>query len=160
MHSPILPNSADVLLFDIGRVVLDIDFNKVVASWANHAGCAPGDLVSKFSPDEAWHRHERGEISDAMFFENLRASLGIGLTDAQFLEGWNAIFTGEMPGIAPLLGRARHNACRSMRFPTPIRPMSHISHRPMPACSAISARYICPPASVCANPTRKPMIMW
>jgi putative hydrolase of the HAD superfamily len=106
MNSPILPNSADVLLFDIGRVVLDIDFNKVVANWANHAGCEPGDLVSKFSPDEAWHRHERGEISDAMFFESLRASLGIGLTDAQFLEGWNAIFTGEMPGIAPLLAGA------------------------------------------------------
>jgi hypothetical protein len=36
----------------------------------------------------------------------LRQSLGIGLTDAQFLEGWNAIFTGEMPGIAPLLAGA------------------------------------------------------
>src|SRR5258707_11969922 len=28
------------------------------------------------------------------------------LSDAQFLDGWNAIFTGEMPGIAPLLARA------------------------------------------------------
>jgi putative hydrolase of the HAD superfamily len=36
----------------------------------------------------------------------LRASLGIGISDAQFLEGWNAIFGGEMPGIAPMLARA------------------------------------------------------
>ena len=36
----------------------------------------------------------------------MRASLGIGISDAQFLEGWNAIFAGEMPGIAPLLERA------------------------------------------------------
>ena len=160
MHSPILPNSADVLLFDIGRVVLDIDFNKVVASWANHAGCEPGDLVSKFSPDEAWHRHERGEISDAMFFENLRASLGIGLTDAQFLEGWNAIFTGEMPGIAPLLaarGTTPAALCVFQHQSGPCRTfLTGLYRRAQP----FPRIYICPPASVCANPTRRPMIMW
>jgi len=107
MNSPLLSNSADALLFDLGRVVLDIDFGKVVASWAGHAGCAPRDLLERFSPDEAWRRHERGEISDAAFFESLRATLGIGITDTQFLEGWNAIFTGEMPGIAAMLARAR-----------------------------------------------------
>jgi putative hydrolase of the HAD superfamily len=36
----------------------------------------------------------------------LRAALGVKLSDGQFLEGWNAIFAGEMPGIAPLLARA------------------------------------------------------
>jgi FMN phosphatase YigB (HAD superfamily) len=106
MNSPLSPNSADVLLFDLGRVVLDIDFNKVVACWAAHAGCEPAQLVGRFSPNEAWRRHERGEISDAEFFEGLRRSLGIGLSDAQFLEGWNAIFTGEIPGIAAALARA------------------------------------------------------
>ena len=106
MNSPLLPNSADALLFDLGRVVLDIDFSKVVASWAGHAGCEPSHLVGRFSPDEAWRRHERGEISDAAFFESLRASLGIDITDMQFLEGWNAIFAGEMPGMAAMLARA------------------------------------------------------
>jgi putative hydrolase of the HAD superfamily len=106
MNSPLAPNSADALLFDLGRVVLDIDFGKVVATWAGHAGCDAGHLAGRFSPDDAWRRHERGEISDAAFFESLRASLGIGLTDVQFLEGWNAIFTGEMPGIAAMLARA------------------------------------------------------
>ena len=106
MNSPLLPNSADALLFDLGRVVLNIDFGKVVASWAGHAGCEPAHLVGRFSPDEAWRRHERGEISDAAFFEGLRASLGIDITDVQFLEGWNAIFAGEMPGIAAMLARA------------------------------------------------------
>jgi glucose-1-phosphatase len=36
----------------------------------------------------------------------LRASLGIDLSDAQFLEGWNAIFNGEIAGISGLLARA------------------------------------------------------
>ncbi len=55
---------------------------------------------------EAYWHHETGKISDAAYFESLRTSLGIPLSDAQFLEGWNAIFAGEMPGIAPLLARA------------------------------------------------------
>src|ERR1700686_1776277 len=107
MTSPLLPaGAADALLFDLGRVVLDIDFNKTLACWAGHAGCEPAHLVGRFVRDDIYHRHEKGEIDDAEFFAGLRASLGIGLSDAQFLEGWNAVFAGEMPDIAALLKRA------------------------------------------------------
>ncbi|PAY05509.1 haloacid dehalogenase [Bradyrhizobium sp. UFLA03-84] len=106
MTSQLSPDTVDVLLFDIGRVVLDIDLDKVMAHWAQHAGCAPADLASRFVVDDSFKHHEIGRIDDAAFFENLRQSLGIGLSDAQFLEGWNSIFAGEMPGIAPLLAAA------------------------------------------------------
>ena len=106
MTPQLFPDSVDVLLFDIGRVVLDIDFEKVIAHWAQHAGCAPADLATRFVVDDSFKHHEIGRIDDAAFFENLRRTLGINLTDTQFLEGWNAIFTGEMPGIAPLLATA------------------------------------------------------
>jgi HAD superfamily hydrolase (TIGR01549 family) len=103
---PLFPGSADALLFDLGRVVLDIDFDRTLECWAGYAGCAPADIVARFERDAVYKRHERGQIDDAEFFASLRNSLGINVTDAQFLEGWNAIFTGEMPGIAPLLIRA------------------------------------------------------
>ena len=107
MSPPLLtPTSADALLFDLGRVVLDIDFSRALDCWAGHAGCEPAQLVGRFSPDEAYKRHERGEISDTEFFVGLRGSLGIDVSDAQVLEGWNAIFAGEMPEIAGLLARA------------------------------------------------------
>jgi glucose-1-phosphatase len=107
MTLPLLaPDAADVLLFDLGRVVLDIDFNKTLACWAAHAGCQPAHLVGRFTRGEIYQQHERGEIGDAEFFAALRTSLGLEMTDDQFLEGWNAIFAGEMPGIAPLLARA------------------------------------------------------
>src|ERR1700755_2856659 len=95
MSSPVLtPTSADALLFDLGRVVLDIDFSRALACWAGHAGCEPAQLIGRFSPGDAYKRHERGEISDAEFFAALRTSLGIDVTDVQFLDGWNAIFAG------------------------------------------------------------------
>ena len=106
MTSTLAPHSADALLFDLGRVVLDINFDKVLAVWAGHAGCAPADLAGRFVVDDNFKRHETGKIEDAALFASLRGSLGIGITDDQFLEGWNAIFAGEMPGIAPLLARA------------------------------------------------------
>ena len=93
-------------MFDLGRVVLDIDFSKAIACWAGYAGCEPSDIVERFVRDEAYRHHEIGKISDAAYFDSLRASLDIAITDEQFVEGWNAIFAGEMPGIAPLLARA------------------------------------------------------
>jgi FMN phosphatase YigB (HAD superfamily) len=100
------PGTTEALLFDLGRVVIDIDFNKALACWAGHAGCEPAHLVGRFARDDLYQRHETGSVSDAEFFAGLRTSLGIDLTDAQFLEGWNAIFAGEMPGIGSLLRRA------------------------------------------------------
>jgi glucose-1-phosphatase len=104
--SSLAPNSADALLFDLGRVVIDIDFGKALTCWAGHAGCAPADLAARFVREESYRHHEVGQIEDAAYFQSLRDSLGISISDAQFLEGWNAIFAGEMPGIAPLLKRA------------------------------------------------------
>ena len=107
MTSPRLsPGNADALLFDLGRVVLDIDFSRAITCWAGHAGCAPEAIVARYVRDEAYQLHEMGKISDEAYFESLRTSLGIGISDAQFLEGWNAIFAGEMPDIARLLPRA------------------------------------------------------
>jgi putative hydrolase of the HAD superfamily len=108
MTRPLLsPGCADALLFDLGRVVLDIDFSKTLACWAGHAGCDPAEFAGRFSSrDDIYLRHETGEVGDAEFFAGLRALLGIDISDAQFLEGWNAIFAGEMPGIGEQLARA------------------------------------------------------
>ena len=125
MNSPAAPHSTDVLLFDLGRVVLDISFDRVMACWAGHAGCTPDDLAARFIVDDSFKHHEIGRIDDATFFANLRRSLGVAITDAQFLEGWNAIFTGEMPGIAQLLaGAARRMPLYAFSNTNP----AHVAH--------------------------------
>jgi len=129
------PGAADALLFDLGGVVIDIDFDRVFARWAASAGCDPALLRARFSQDELYRRHEVGEIGVAAYFASLRKSLGIDLSDAQFLDGWNAIYIGEMPGIVALLARAAqrlplyaftntnpaHAAYWSVRFPEAVK---------------------------------------
>lgn len=104
--SALSSSSIDALLFDLGRVVLDIDFTRVLQVWSTHSGRSPDDIVARFSRGDVYMQHERGEISDEAFFAHLRDTLDIDLTPAQFLEGWNAIFVGEMPDIGALLPRA------------------------------------------------------
>jgi putative hydrolase of the HAD superfamily len=119
------PGAADALLFDLGRVVLDIDFKRALACWAGHAGCEPSEIAARFAADDALRQYESGKIGDAAYFGRLRDRLGVGISDAQLLEGWNAIFIGEIPGIAPLLARAaRHLPLYALSNTNP----SHIAH--------------------------------
>lgn len=106
MTLPLAPHSADALLFDLGRVVIDFDVERTVAAWAERAGCKPAEMLARFVRDETFWRYETGLISDEEFFALLRKSLDVTLSDAELLAGWNATFIGEMPGIAPLLTRA------------------------------------------------------
>jgi glucose-1-phosphatase len=98
--------SADALLFDLGRVVIDIDFERAFACWASHARCDPRVVKERFRHDVSYQRHETGEIDSAEYFAALQTAFGIDISYDQFLEGWNAIYVGEMPGMADLLARA------------------------------------------------------
>jgi putative hydrolase of the HAD superfamily len=92
----------DALLFDLGGVVIEIDFGRAFARWAG-AGGQVDAIRSRFSFDLAYERHERGEIGASEYFASLRASLGTDLSDAELAEGWNAIYLDEVPGIRALL---------------------------------------------------------
>jgi len=99
------PSRADALLFDVGGVVVRIDFNRAFARWAARASCDQALLRQRFSHDAPYQHHERGEIGVGQYFASLRDSLGLELDDARLLDGWNSIFVEEMPGMSALLAR-------------------------------------------------------
>ena len=125
MTSPVL-----ALLFDLGGVIVGIDFGRAFAIWGAHSGVPAGIIKSRFAFDAVYESHERGEITANQYFESLRSSLAIRISDEQFLEGWNAMLLDELPGIAVLLRRLKariplylfsnsnqvHHACWATKF--------------------------------------------
>jgi putative hydrolase of the HAD superfamily len=95
--------AVDALLFDFGGVIVDIDFGRAVAAWAQAAGVAPQTLAPRFTYDASYQALEVGAIDGAAYFAALRQTLGVGLSDEQLLEGWNAIFAEPLSGIDRLL---------------------------------------------------------
>jgi putative hydrolase of the HAD superfamily len=95
------------LLFDLGNVLVDISFDRTFERWGRAAGLEPGQVRDRFCFDAAYERHERGEITALEYFQTLRGSLGIDISDAAFLDGWNAMLVGEVVGVRKLLERVQ-----------------------------------------------------
>lgn len=101
--------SVDALIFDLGGVVVEIDFGRVFAAWSSHSGVAIATIASRFRTDTAcaaYAAHEKSAIEAPAFFQLLRVSLELELSDEQFLAGWNEIFVQEMPDMHALLRQA------------------------------------------------------
>ena len=106
--SPAMPPataSADALLFDLGGVVIQIDFARVIQAWADAAGVPAAQVHARFSLDAGYEAHERGEIEPAGYCTHLRQTLAIQLADEDLLSGWNQIFVGEVPEVGALLAK-------------------------------------------------------
>jgi putative hydrolase of the HAD superfamily len=98
-----LSSPVKALLFDIGGVVIDYDFNRVFARWAADSKRSVELIQSRFSFDHAFEAFERGEIEATDYFDSLRTTLGIDISDRQFEDGWNRVYIGEIDGMAELL---------------------------------------------------------
>ncbi len=96
-----------VLLFDLGNVIIQVDFARAIKVWSDYAKINPAVLKARFKFDASYERHERGEIMGAAYFASLQEVLGINLTNAQLEEGWNAIYEGEVAGIRQWLDKAK-----------------------------------------------------
>lgn len=96
-------SSVEAVVFDLGGVLLEVDFGKVFTAWADSAGMPAAGIRQRFRFDAAYERHERGEIGAPQYFAALRESLNLDLSDEQFRRGWNQCVRGEIPGVADLL---------------------------------------------------------
>lgn len=93
----------EALLFDLGGVVMGIDWEPMFASWARDSGVDAAALRARFRFDEHYRRHECGAIDAHAYYDSLRAGLGIALEDARLEAGWNAIFTEPIAPTVRLL---------------------------------------------------------
>jgi putative hydrolase of the HAD superfamily len=86
----------EALLFDLGGVVIELDWERTFSHWARCAGKPVAPIRAGFAFDVPYQRHERGEIDAAAYYDSLRRSLQLDITDKQFDFGWKALFVSEI----------------------------------------------------------------
>ncbi|QKJ89097.1 Glucose-1-phosphatase [Paramixta manurensis] len=99
-------------IFDLGNVIVDIDFNRVLGVWSDLGRVPLALLQSRFQMGKNFEQHERGEISDEQFAANLCAELDIALGFEQFTAGWQAVFVGVRPEVINIMTRLREQGER------------------------------------------------
>ena len=93
-----MPTSRNIegLLFDFGGVLVEIDFERALQEWNQWTLLSIEELRQRFKMDEAYVKHERGEIEASEYFTHLRNVLELEANDSEIILGWNAIFLNEI----------------------------------------------------------------
>lgn len=97
----------EALLFDLGGVVIAIDFERVFENWATRSALPVEQIRARFAADTLYLRHERGELDAAGYFGHLRRLLLLDASDAEIAAGWNAVFVGQIEPAVDAIRRAR-----------------------------------------------------
>ncbi len=81
----------NTIIFDLGGVLLHIDFSRTAAAFARHGFHGFNDLYTQHHAVDIFQQLETGKLSPAAFCEAFRAASGIQLPDTTIIESWNAL---------------------------------------------------------------------
>jgi len=140
MHSAPPVAAVRALLFDLGGVMIDIDFDRAIAQWASMSALSRDEIKRRFWFDEPYQLHERGKLPAAEYFAHLRASLLLRGETEQIVKGWNSIFVAEIEETRRVVEAARktlpcyaftnsnptHQAAWTSRFPSVVACFDHV----------------------------------
>lgn len=112
---PVSASATRALLFDLGGVVLDIDFDRALAAWARHSRLPLAQLRERFRFDEPYLRHETGALAPDGYFDHLARELELDCDRAAVESGFNALLVGQIGETVDLLAAARrHLPCYAL----------------------------------------------
>lgn len=99
-------------IFDLGNVIVDIDFNRVLGAWSDFSRVPLATLKQSFTMGEPFRQHERGEISDEAFAEALCEEMSLSLSYEQFSAGWQAVFVSLRKEVITIMQQLREQGHR------------------------------------------------
>ncbi|HET8745012.1 MAG TPA: HAD family phosphatase, partial [Ramlibacter sp.] len=100
------------VLFDLGGVVLDIDFARPLTVWQPHSRLSPEELREAFRQDEPFLRHESGALPPEGYLAHLREALALECDPATIRAGFNALLVAEIEETVRLLDAIRADVPR------------------------------------------------
>ena len=119
------------LLFDLGGVVIDIDFQRMLQHWLPHSRLTLDQMRNRMRPDAAYRQHERGELPDQAYMAHLAAVFELDMALTDVATGWNAMLVDQIDATLDLIDQVRgqvpchafsntsaiHHGIWSTRFP-------------------------------------------
>ena len=97
------------IIFDLGKVVFDLSFDRVFQYWSDASGKPFGDIKGKFQFDYIFDQFEKDEISSTQFRNQVSKTLDFKLSDVEFDKGWCYLYLDTYSGIDDLLESLNQN---------------------------------------------------
>jgi FMN phosphatase YigB (HAD superfamily) len=108
----------ELLIFDLGRVLVDFDFKKAIHDLKQFSSLSEDQIQHYFETTPLWDSYERGTISSEAFFAKLSDDVELKeLTFATFKPMWCNIFTKKEDSVAlldQLRGKYRLAMCSNV----------------------------------------------
>ena len=80
----------EVVVFDLGNVIIPVDFEKTVESFISLGGKKASELYHCAGQTHLFEELERGEVSREEFLDRVRPELNYA-SDTEIVEAWNAM---------------------------------------------------------------------
>ena len=95
--------SCKALFFDVGGVVIDINFERAIDAWASYSYLDRDELNYTFRTDTLLEQYGCGRIETTDYIEHLSRILQLKASAKEIERGWNSIFTGEIQSTCALV---------------------------------------------------------
>lgn len=91
------------IIFDLGGVLLDIDFNKTREAFIRSGVGNFDDYFQQSHSNPLFADLEKGLITPAEFYDLFRSGTGLAITDAEIIANWNALLGSYRPSSLSML---------------------------------------------------------
>jgi len=100
-------NNIKNIIFDLGGVILDIDYNLTIKAFEKLGIKNAKNLYSQKKQTKVFDLLETGKITEAEFCNILREITNIKATNKQIIEAWNAMLLDFYSGIFDILQKVK-----------------------------------------------------
>ncbi len=109
MNEKIILEGIKNIVFDLGGVILNIDYNKPAEAFKELGVNDFSTLYSKAAQNDVFNKLETGKISQQAFFDEIRNITNLDLSNEKIEHAWNTIILDFPVERIKLLGSLKNN---------------------------------------------------
>jgi FMN phosphatase YigB (HAD superfamily) len=86
----------EAIIFDIGRVIIDLDPSRAIATIGAGSTLAPDKLWQEVQKDPLWEGWQEGRVTPREWYENLIARFRTPISFEEFRSAWNSVLVPKL----------------------------------------------------------------